>query len=267
MKFYLLSLFLIFFISFECTSQIIYSNSFEKNPFLKKGNYLEVCCDKSVITTRKISKTGKSSLRFELNASDPIVYGGKRSEMSFQAEKTLNVERWYKFNTYFSNDYQIDPIPEIIAQWHEIPDWELGETWRSPPVSLQTKNGIWYLEIRWATEEVNTNESISGRKIFKIGSVKTGSWDEWIFHIKFSYQKTGRIQLWRKDKLVLDYKGPNYYNDKKGPYFKMGIYKWEWNNNITQSINKRVLYIDDVIIGNEKANLKIMKSFYKKNNY
>jgi hypothetical protein len=259
MKIFFLFSFLVLQISSEHNLPIIYSNSFEQDSFIKKGNILEVCCKKSILNTTKISKAGKKSLRFELNDSDPNVSGGKRSEMIFRFEDTPNIERWYKFNTYFSYDYKNDSIPEIIAQWHEIPDWNLGETWRSPPVSLQTKNGIWYLVIRWASQKVNTNESISGQRIFEIGKVTTDSWDEWTFHIKFSYQKKGVIQLWRKDKLVLDYKGPNYYNDEKGPYFKMGIYKWEWNNSdAKRSIHKRVLYIDDVIIGNEKANLEIM---------
>jgi hypothetical protein len=266
MKVYFLSFFFGFVIPSECASQIIYSNSFEENFFIKKDANFEACCEKSIITTRKVSKTGKNSLRFELNDTDSNVAGGKRSEMIFRHEKTPNIDRWYKFNTYFSYDYGIDSIPESIAQWHEIPDWNLGETWRSPPISLQTKNGFWYVVVLWASEKVNSNKSISGQKIFKIGKVETGSWEEWVFRIKFSYQNKGRIQLWRKGKLVLDYNGPNYYNDKKGPFFKMGIYKWEWNgNSIKRLVNKRVLYIDDIIIGNEKSNLKIMRNFYKKN--
>lgn len=263
-KVYLLSIFLGFVISSECTSQVIYSNSFEEK-LEKKGGTFEACCEKSIVTTRKVFKTGKKSLRFELNDTDSDVEGGKRSEMIFRREETPNIERWYKFNTYFSSDYGIDSLPEIIAQWHEVPDWNLGESWRSPPVSLQIKDGFWYVVIIWASEKVNTYKSISGQKKIKIGKVETGSWDEWVFHIKFSYQNKGRIQLWRKGKLVLDYNGPNYYNDEVGPYFKMGIYKWEWNsNNINRSIHKRVLYIDDVIIGNEKANFKIMKNFRTK---
>lgn len=260
MKVFFFFLTLNFLTPIGCISQIIYSNSFEGN-FEKKSVILEACCDKSVIATSELAKTGKKSLRFELNDTDSIVEGGKRSEMIFRYEETPNIERWYKFSTYFPNDNGIDSIPEIIAQWHEIPDWNLGESWRSPPVSLQIKNGFLYVVIIWASEKVNTYKSISGQKTFKIGKVKTGRWDEWIFHIKFSYQNKGRIQLWRKGKLVLDYQGPNYYNDEKGPYFKMGIYKWEWNNSATKrSIHKRVLYIDDVIIGNQKATLKIMKN-------
>jgi hypothetical protein len=45
----------------------------------------------------------------------------------------------------------------------------------------------------------------------------------------------------------------------------MGIYKWEWNSyDIKRSTHKRVLYIDDVIIGNEKVNFEIMKNFHAK---
>lgn len=257
-----MSFFLGFMISSECTSQIIYSNSFE-GKFEKKSTNFEACCENSIVTTRKVSKTGINSLRFELNDTDSDVAGGKRSEIIFHQEKYPNIDRWYKFNTYFSSDYGIDSIPEIIAQWHEIPDWDIGESWRSPPISLQTRNGFWYVVVLWASEKVNSNKSISGQKIFKIGKVKTANWDEWVFHIKFSYSKSGRIQLWRKDKLVLDYNGPNYYNDEVGPYFKMGIYKWEWNSyDIKRTTHKRVLYVDDVIIGNENVNFKIMKNFH-----
>jgi hypothetical protein len=47
---------------------------------------------------------------------------------------------------------------------------------------------------------------------------------------------------------VVDHRGPNSYNDEVVPYFKVGLYKRKWN-----MVSKRVLYADEVRIGNGNA--------------
>jgi len=58
---------------------------------------------------------------------------------------------------------------------------------------------------------------------------------------------------------ILSYYGPNSFNDKYLPYFKIGIYKWGWKGWAGYSPEeKRVLYYDEVRIGNRHANMQLV---------
>ena len=48
---------------------------------------------------------------------------------------------------------------------------------------------------------------------------------------------------------------PNSYNDEKYPYFKFGVYKWEWGNPAT----RRVIYFDEVRVGNKNSSYEEVK--------
>jgi hypothetical protein len=46
-------------------------------------------------------------------------------------------------------------------------------------------------------------------------------------------------------------RGQNKFNDGKGNYMKIGIYKWPWNPNWTgvpSQVDKRVMYYDELRI-------------------
>lgn len=235
-------------------NKLFVNDSFETDDFLSNWNRAEKCCSYSITRSDSIARTGKFSAKFELNKMDSDVANSKRAELTTSAEKTPNVERWYKFSTYLPQNYAIDSLPEILAQWHEIPDFRLGETWRSPPVSLQIDKSRWIVRILSSNLKVNTNKSLSTNETLNISNIKTGVWTDWIFHIFFSYDNDGFVQVWQNGELIIDYKGPNYYNDEKGPYFKIGLYKWGWKGKSSKStVKSRVIYFDDVQVSNEKV--------------
>ncbi|QNF32326.1 heparin lyase I family protein [Adhaeribacter swui] len=251
--------FIIFFILAPLYINVQHNNllleaTFENSSDLKKW-ISETCSSSSIILTDSISRFGKQSARFELNKTDCVVANGKRSELV--TSKVSGYERWYGMSIFFPNNYSFDSEPEIVTQWHEIPDFDLGETWRSPPISLQIQNDSIYVVILWATQNVNSNKTISGYKKINLGLLKKNSWNDWVFHIRFSYQTDGLLEIWNNDEQVLRYQGPNSYNDVNFPYFKIGIYKWTWlEPSLKSTINKRVLYYDEVKIGNENIKYK-----------
>jgi hypothetical protein len=213
-------------LSFECT--------FEKpNPFAV-WNSQEKAYESSikVINTNRLSQN--LAARFKISKTDPAVYDGKRAELVLKPEATLKVERWY-----------------------ERPDFHLGETWRSPPISLQTVKGRWRLTLLWAKQKVNSKPE--GRKDIDLGPCTNNVWNNWVMHIRFSFEDDGLIEVWRNKKLMYIHKGPNSYNDETGNYFKIGIYKWGWMPDQDSGISTtttRIIYVDDVRIGNEKATFK-----------
>ena len=215
----------------------------------------EICKPGALTQTTLVARKGKASIRFELEKSDSSKFrDAVRAELRLPGEKDR--ERWYGFSNYLPVNFEADPLAEIIAQWHEIPDWELGEKWRSPPISLGVENDRFYVKILWAMSAVNTNKSIDGEKKVVLRNVEKGKWNDWIFHIRFSYQSDGIIEIWENGQQLFCYNGPNSFNDRHLPYFKIGIYKWGWNGWAAYSPeDKRVIYYDEVKIGDRFANV------------
>ena len=221
-----------------------------------KNSGREAAGPESIVLSSDVLFNGEPTIRFTLNKTDKLVNNGKRAEISFKAEQSIPVERWYAFNIWLPESYATDPVPESVVQWHASPDFSLGEDYRSPPLALFIQDGLWQLNTRWASNPVNDNNNISGKMIGDFGKAETGKWTQFVFHIRFSYKSDGFVQVWKNGERIYSVVGPNYYNDKVGPYFKFGIYKWEWaNENLSTNINRRVLYFGDVSFGDENASI------------
>lgn len=82
-----------------------------------------------------------------------------------------------------------------------------------------------------------------------LGPVKKEVWNDWVIHAKWAWDNTGILEVWKDNELIISRKNtPNCYNDLTYPYFKMGIYKWEWASRSTPSVQKRVYFADEVTI-------------------
>jgi len=216
----------------------------------------EICRPTALqISSAVPARKGKYAARFEFAKSDVLNYN-KYVRAEIRQSSDADQEKWFGFSNYLPGDFVTDQLAEKIAQWHEVPDWDLGENWRSPPISFGIENGRYYLQVLWAAAAVNTNDSKDGEKKVDLGPVDKMKWNDWVFHIKFSYKSDGILEIWKNKVKVFSLYGPNSFNDKVYPYFKIGIYKWGWNGWASYSPeDKRVLYYDEVRIGNKSANL------------
>ena len=216
----------------------------------------EICKPSALTISSEVpARKGSHVARFEFDKSDVTTYNGYvRAEI--HQDSPPDAENWFGFSSYLPSDYAKDPMGEKIAQWHEVPDWDLGENWRSPPISLGITNDRYTLTILWAAAPVNTNDTKDGEKDIDLGPVDKGKWNDFVFHIKFSYKSDGILEIWKNKVKIYSLYGPNSFNDEHYPYFKVGIYKWTWNGWASYSPeSKRVLYVDEVRIGNSKSNL------------
>jgi hypothetical protein len=208
------------------------------------------------VLSTNVARKGTSSARFEFAKTDPINYNGYlRAELQQDFKTDSTGDNWYGFSQFLPSDYVSDPVTEAVAQWHEVPDWDLGENWRSPPISMEIKNDHYFIKVMWASAAVNTNQTKDGEIYYDLGPVDKNKWNDWVFHIKFSYQSTGVLEVWKNKTKVLTRNGPNSYNDENFPYFKLGIYKWAWAGSSSSPESKRVLYYDEVKVGNRNSNL------------
>jgi hypothetical protein len=181
--------------------------------------------------------------------------GSKRVELNWFPPEPVHAERWYGYSVFIPVGYKYDSDVDTINQWHEVPDWSRGESWRSPPMGFGLVNHHYEFITRWDSRPVNTMADSwipkgpeGGRVDYNFGAATEGVWTDWVFHVQWSYKSDGFIQVWRDGDKVLDRTGPNTYNDLQGNYFKFGIY----NHSIESPVDKK-LFFDEVRIGDGTA--------------
>lgn len=237
------------------TANLILTSDFENDTDFKAWNK-EACRSNSIQLSNVVARKGQTAARFELTKNDILDFDGfTRAEIRRTNE--TDGERWYGFSNFLPADYTADPLAEMIAQWHDVPDFILGESWRSPPISFQIIKDHYYVNCLWSASVINTDLTKDGEQKTDLGPVDKNKWNDWVFHIKFSYKSDGIIEVWKNKTKIFTYNGPNSYNDRSYPYFKIGVYKWGWNGwAIFSPESKRVLYYDEVRIGNSNASME-----------
>ncbi|HEY0837711.1 MAG TPA: heparin lyase I family protein [Azospirillum sp.] len=164
---------------------------------------------------------------------------------------------WYGTKVYMPADWETDSSPEILMQFHDWPDQ--GEEWKSPAVALKIlpwDDGTNHLVVR-VRADADALTPATGQRYDSVithdlGDVRSavGTWTDWVWKIKWGYtDATGSLQLWRDGRLVLDLpNAANCFNDQEGPYFKVGIYKFPWEQPDDTGADTRTIYFDDIRI-------------------
>lgn len=181
---------------------------------------------------------GGKALRFELRAGDPPNNSGTRTEVYYPQRLQ---EAWYSFKCYFPSAEYADETGnsrESICQFHQ------GGGSGSPYNMLLVEKGQFRLFL----------DNDMGRNLrLDIGPQTKDTWHEFVFYTKFSQYEEGHIKLWKDGSLVADEPGANLAAGFSLPELKLGLYKWDWNNGGVTTTDKRVLWLDDVKVGNKDA--------------
>lgn len=240
------------------TENLILVETFE-NPNLENNPqdsdfYLEHAEDHNFNVVKNIKRKGSTAGRFEINKDDPLIWGGNRTEMS-QAQSTSQKEGWYGFSQFFPDTYTSGSTGEVIGQWHVQPDD--GETTnRSPSNALIASDDKLKWMLRWDADRIMEDGFSDGHIYIELGEIPKNRWIDWVVHIKYSHTNTGILEVWMDGKKIIDRQNmPNAYNDGAYPYFKFGVYKWEWG----AASSKRVIYYDEVRIGDENSSYDEVK--------
>jgi hypothetical protein len=216
-------------------SNIIYYESGEGKTIFNAYVAKQTTTSYGITSTNKLFYSGTQSVRFELRTTDPLNNNGTRAEITFPT--TTNLNRWYSYAIYFpSTGYKYDKSDEVITQWHQGG----GAT---PALCLRTKKDRLYLRVM-------------GDIWVDLGLIDKDKWHAYVMHVKHSSGSDGLVEIWRDDNKILSRTGPNMYKvggDYKNPKLKLGIYKSAWNGSGTTDTKLRVLYFDEIKMGNEKA--------------
>lgn len=202
-----------------------------------------------------VKKSGKS-VRFELRKGED-----KRTELAVDP-KTTPSESWYGFSIYIPASFSYDVSPESLVQFHSLPDFSQGEDWRSPPVMLGVMKDRMILDIRTNANKVNKQDDFTFERQ-DLGAVAKDVWVDYVIHAKWAYDNTGVLEIWQNKKLVYNrQQKANRYNDVAFPYIKLGIYKWDWAGVSKSTTTDRVVYFDEVRIGNKFAGFEGVKTSF-----
>lgn len=238
-----------------------WENTFDVMGWIKEINSARPAA--ATIVSNPFGKPG-FALKFEQRKIDTPA--AVRAEMRLSTITDEPREGWWSWSEYLPSEHWgvPDAHQAVVGQWHEQPDFHLGENWRSPPIMRKIQNGRNYVNRMWAAAAVNTNQSKDGEELIDLGPINTDQWVHWVFHIKYGYDNTGVLEVWKNGVKVVDRVNmPNSFNDRDLPYFKIGVYEGAWCCEpwVSQSPgSKRTVYVRNLKIGKPGATLNEMRS-------
>jgi hypothetical protein len=226
---------------------LIMTSTFEGANYLAGWYNSQHCCSYSVQQTAEQIKAGSNALRFEVKSTDPPTSGSIRSEISLDGDP-LNQERWYGFSVYLK-DWVDDDAGETVFQW--VPDNTSG----SASMALLASGG---------TFTYATNNGGSNNLYTDLGPVTSNKWIDFVIRVKWATDTSGLLQLWMNGNLVINRSGVK--TTSAVSYFKAGINKFGWSNQ-SSSVTQRVLYFDEVRVGNANATYNDVAPFLPRRDY
>ncbi len=152
-------------------------------------------------------------------------------------------EYWIGFSCFLPSDWAVDNAEELIFQLHGN-----GNGDRSPSLALYIDGNEWYWYNRWQSDR-NAVNSTEGEKELWRDQYEKGEWVDWVIHAKWSYNSDGYLEIFKNGTSIVQYNGPNCYNDElgiRGP--QTGVYKWPWLDGPT-NVTERIVYLDEFKVG------------------
>lgn len=70
------------------------------------------------------------------------------------------------------------------------------------------------------------------------------NWVKWTYHVKWSYNESGFIRIYKNGKLFYSYDGPTGFKDDQAPYIKFGLYNSSWKQGEQTGAMLQESYID-----------------------
>lgn len=163
----------------------------------------------------------------------------KRCEIANRTLLRLGEPFSFSFTFLASRVDYTDENWHSIFQLHSFPDLQLEESWRCPVSALEIKNGHMRMFNRWDNNELSkttngtcasSENSIFSRLLFDGYRLEENTTYHVVVSGIMSYESIGILKVDLNGENIVYVTGPNTFNDAKGPYIKLGIYKpTSWN--------------------------------------
>ena len=225
---------------------LTYSNGFESGNL---GGLRNSGNNPTVATSP--TANGKYSGNFTLTRNMGTSYRTEATITDGNGSFKFGKEYWVNLDYYYA-DWAKDSSAEAAPlQVHTSPSsWGLG-------CDIKTKSGSSSARATAPFLMISKNGQVEivtyGAKVRWTGPVEIKKWLNIVAHFKISAGSDGFVEMWKDGKKLFRTDGPNSpKSDSCGkhvgdPYFKMGVYKWDWKSKTTGS-SRRQLFIDNLKI-------------------
>lgn len=227
-------------------SNLIYEETFEGPTPFSTAHSVEVGAWDYALQFGQPAFQGQKSARFEIREDQELVKDGKRAEACIVKGSLGHItkETWYSYAVLCpAIGFEYDTDREVINQWYQN---------GSPSLTIRTE------EDRFLLECGNTPDN---REQYDLGPIVKDKWSEFVLHVIHSFGSDGLVEIWRDGTKVLTVNGGNMYDDIL-PKFKVGLYKSGFKYDLSL-VDRRVIYFDNVRVGNSNASFHDMTSLYK----
>jgi hypothetical protein len=208
----------------------------------------------SIAVVRDPVRCGDYACRFTVRPGERVS-NGNRAELTHDNRDAPGSEGWYAWSFLVPSDFEDTEwkpkIWQCLGQWHDQPDTDKGETWKtfpghSPSIAVYylSKNGEPSIEVWYGPTEP--------QRIVARAPIRKGEWMDMTFHIGWSQDERGFMEAWLNNAPITPQNGDghkvtgaNMWNSQ--PHFlKIGLYR---TDRITTTNS---VYFDEVRIGNTR---------------
>ena len=231
---------------------LLFKGDFENGSLARFGDSeFEQTIERVRIVTSPV-RYGKRALEVTLDRSTARGRAGYRTDFwikGMSRKFPIDDEYWYGFSSYWPKSWKPDTQSELFVQW-------IGEGTSSPPLAIYVYGENYRIKRRWAFEQDAYKNLWSG-----MVAKDRGVWIDWVFHVKWSPEKNGRVEVWKNGEKIVSDRGPNCGPSRFAPYFKFGIYKWPWKRSPKEApsaVTHRTLYLDEIRIASGPARYELV---------
>ena len=186
----------------------------------------QVVAPYSVTVVTDIVRRGRYAARFEVRQGDRPGSRGYRAELQDIYDAPAGAELWYGFSTYIPPEFPIQKNRCVIGQWWAPPDNKTEkDARRSPALAHRYENGIFRVTLRFSQEKTQSRNDGRQRVLLEVRNFPRGTWHDSVYRVRWSSGDDGIVEGWLDGTKVIDYRGSVGYNDRRAPYFKVGLYR------------------------------------------
>jgi hypothetical protein len=181
-------------------------------------------------------RSGKACVKITVKEGDVEQVGDdgmktERAELDSGKHRFVGRDVWYGFSFLVPEGFPVVDNRLVIAQWKQ------GGVHGGPLIAQRFRAGRHYLTVRVPGDDDGDDER------FRLPAIKFGTWNDMVYHARFSAGADGLVEVWMNGKRVVRRKGANCFKDGENRvYNKFGLYRDRWKDPMT-------IYFDDYTLG------------------
>lgn len=232
-----------------------FSDNFESGAPKSTWSQRAVCNSQSIRVVSNEIPAGQGSKYMRTqrthNESGSTAFCRVRAELwkrNVDSARTFG-ETWVGVQIYVPGSWNTASNWNRVLQFHGNRD--SGEQPRNPAFALVAERNRWKVSVAFDRRRTTPpGERNGGYRNFTTSMTKN-KWTNWVFHWLWSYGDDGLLEAWKDGVKVVTYRGPNCFNDVRGPAtWQMGNYQRESATPIGSPL---IVYHDNLRIGNHNS--------------